>query len=74
MNAFSKVTVYLKGEKPPIVLEDFSKVSVFSPSDKSIPAVNPEVLAIYPENAYCFVGLKQSLSVTGSELQAVHFE
>ena len=69
-----KATIYLKGEKPPIVVDDFCEVYMEKGSKESLARIVPERLAIYPDNAYTFIGNNSSLSVTGSELQAVHFE
>ncbi|MBQ8697372.1 MAG: hypothetical protein IJ521_00010 [Schwartzia sp.] len=74
MAAPSKATVYLKGEKPPVVVEGFAEVYMTTGSQEKPVRIVPEHLPIYHGNAYSFIGSNSSLSVAGSELQAVYFE
>ena len=74
MLSSEKATIYLKGDKPPVIVDGFKGVYVHSSSQEEPQRIVPERLFVYPDKAYTFVGENSSLSVVGIELQAVHFE
>jgi len=68
-----KATVFLKGERPPIVVESYTTVHVLTGDGRELAPTDP-FLPIDVRCAYTLSGGKQTLCFAGSEVQTILIE